>query len=191
METGVLGRTKAASALEAPTPRNRSAVQTVPPKKRPRSRESRYFLRQRGTEGISVTAGLHRQHRTQCFVDRRQLLLWRSPIRGCLGYVGLYLLFEAPDAFHRKLVEIAGDDSEEPDPLQQRIPFVQCLMEHAPLESERTQFTIEIQRRVGQVDICRLVRGDGGSASQPSTASLVCSASSPNSSPARNSSLLP
>jgi hypothetical protein len=60
------------------------------------------------------------------------------------------LLFQAADALHAELVEVAGDDREKAHPVKQRRAVVGRLVEDAPVEGKFTQFAVEIQRRVGE-----------------------------------------
>ena len=44
---------------------------------------------------------------------------------------GANLLFQAADALHEKLVQVRTDDTDELEPLEQRVGFVLGLVQHA------------------------------------------------------------
>ena len=64
---------------------------------------------------------------------------------GAVERVGNRFLLQHGDADHEKLVEIGEQDGEKLDALDQRIRRVLRFLQHAPLESEQTQFAIKVQ----------------------------------------------
>jgi hypothetical protein len=65
------------------------------------------------------------------------------------------LLLETADALHEELIEIAADDGQELDPLQQRGARILGLVEHAAVEGEPGQFATQIEAGVVEVDFGR------------------------------------
>ena len=92
-------------------------------------------------------------------VDRRQLvdegedpvaggveLLLRRPAVGRVGGAAdLRLLAQPGDPDLEELVEVAGEDGQELDPLEQRIALVACLEEHAGVELQPRELAIEVR----------------------------------------------
>ena len=91
----------------------------------------------------------------------RDLFPRRPPVGGPSDGARLDLLAQARDADLEELVEIAGEDGQELDPLEQRITGVASLVEHARVELEPREFAVEI-RKLGLF----LARSPGASWSQ-------------------------
>ena len=79
--------------------------------------------------------------------DLGQLLGCRSAIGRGGGRSGRDLLPETGHADLEELIEVAGEDGQELDPLQERIAFVARLVQHAGVEVEPGQLAIEVRRR--------------------------------------------
>ena len=60
---------------------------------------------------------------------------------------GLDLLAQAGDADLEELVEVAGEDGQELDPLEQRVALVARLVEHAGVELEPGQLAVDVRER--------------------------------------------
>ncbi len=80
--------------------------------------------------------------------DRRQLLVGGPAVGGAGDLAGLDLLAQAGDPDLEELVEVAGEDGQELDPLEQRVALVARLVEHAGVELEPGQLAVEV--RVGR-----------------------------------------
>ena len=81
------------------------------------------------------------------------LLLGCTAVHGELGHARDSLEFQSTDALHEKLVQVRAGDRQEFQALEQRIPIVVGLGQHASVESQPGQLPIEIQGRPGQVDV--------------------------------------
>ena len=70
------------------------------------------------------------------------------PRRNLLGPLGggpdRHSLFEARDAYLKELVEVRTYDAKEAQPFQQRHFRVKCLGEHALVELEQAEFTVDV-----------------------------------------------
>ena len=66
--------------------------------------------------------------------DAIQLLAGGEPIRRGLGVTRGHLLHQARDAHLEELVEVAGEDGQEADALEERVAGVLCLVQHALVE---------------------------------------------------------
>ncbi len=87
-------------------------------------------------------------------------LLVGGPAVGRAGdLAGLDLLAQAGDPDLEELVEVAGEDGQELDPLEQRVALVARLVQDAGVELEPRQLAVQVRER-------RLRRGscDGGAA---------------------------
>ena len=85
--------------------------------------------------------------------DRFELLTGGEAVDRRLLYAAACLAFQPGDADHSEFVEVTGGDREEPQPLEQRIAFVLRLAQHAAVECQPAQFTI---------DVAACVRGEIG-----------------------------
>ena len=93
--------------------------------------------------------------------DRLEHLAGQQPGGGRDGDAGRDPALEAGDADHEELVEVAGEDRQEPGPLQQRQPRVLGQLEHPLVEVQPGQLAVEEpvlvlldrveRRRVGDV----------------------------------------
>ena len=75
--------------------------------------------------------------------DRLEHLARHQPRRGPYGDARGDASLEAGDADHEELVEVAGEDREEPRPLQQRHPRVLGQLEHPLVEVEPGDLAVE------------------------------------------------
>ena len=66
---------------------------------------------------------------------------------------GRDLLLEAGDPHLEELVEVAAEDAEELEPLEQRRPGVERLVQHAAVELEPGELAIDVERRVPEVEV--------------------------------------
>ena len=84
--------------------------------------------------------------------DRGQLILGCHAVGGTLDDPRGDLLFEARDTDLEELIEVAAEDREELEALEQRRSAVECLMQHATVELEPGELAIQVERRVSEVD---------------------------------------
>ena len=76
---------------------------------------------------------------------RRQLLPGRPPVGRAGDGAGLDLLAQAGDADLEELVEVAGEDRQELDPLEEGVSGVARLVEHARVELEPGELAVEVR----------------------------------------------
>ena len=88
---------------------------------------------------LLLVAGQHRDG----LGNAGELLGRRQPVGALGGDAGAHLALEAGDADHGEFVEVVGRDREKADPLQQRVGFVGRLLEHAPVEMQPGQLTVD------------------------------------------------
>ena len=101
---------------------------------------------------LIVPAGVLFFHETVGLAgDRGELLIGQESIGIHISHLGLDLLEHARDTDLEELVEIAGHDGQELDPLEERVPRVSSLLEHAMVESEPGDLAICVELRVSQV----------------------------------------
>ena len=60
------------------------------------------------------------------------------------------LLAQAIDPLHHELVQVRGGDGEEVDPLQERSPFIQRLVQNAPVELQPIQVAVQEPGSIGR-----------------------------------------
>ena len=89
------------------------------------------------------------------------LLLRRQAVDGRLGNARRLALLEAADALHEELVERHGRDSQELEALEERVAIVLGLVQHAAVEREPGQLTIQVQRRIVEIGRVRGFARDG------------------------------
>jgi hypothetical protein len=63
------------------------------------------------------------------------------------------LLLQAGDADFEELVQVAGEDQQELQPLQQRVGLIQRLFQHADVELQLRQLAVDVQAAVIQAGI--------------------------------------
>jgi hypothetical protein len=81
--------------------------------------------------------------------DRRQLLARRLAVRRQFADVARQLLAQAADPLHEELVEVAVEDGDEAQALEQRRRGVGRDRQHAAVELEPRQLAIEQRHRLG------------------------------------------
>ena len=92
----------------------------------------------------------------------RQLLVGGAPVGRAGDLAGLDLLAQAGDADLEELVEVAGEDGQELDPLEQRVALVARLVEDAGVELEPRQLAVEVRERSPWRAARGAARGDDG-----------------------------
>ena len=79
--------------------------------------------------------------------DRGELVLGGPAVGRQRGLARLDLLAQTGDADLEELVEIAGEDREELDPLELWIALVACLVQHPSVEFQPGQLAIDVRER--------------------------------------------
>ena len=120
-------------------------------------------FRQLGLDVPLEAARLLLQHRHDGVADDAELFLGRQPVGRAGDRAQVDLLFQPAHAFHIKLVEIRVENREKPEAFEQRRAGVHRLVEHAAIELEPRQLTIEKlrRRRVVEARVAALFRGRG------------------------------
>src|SRR5580700_5154101 len=85
--------------------------------------------------------------------NRLQLLRNRQSVRAQLDGAGFLQLLEAGDADLEEFVEVGARDAQKPHPLEQRDAAVLGLLQHALIELEKREFSIDVELRYLQVDV--------------------------------------
>ena len=103
-----------------------------------------------GEQGQELTHDLPRAlHQVgRLLANKRQLLGRSQPVHGALHHAGCHLLFEAGHTHHEELGEIRADDRQELHALEEGIPLVLGLFQHATEERQETQLPVEVLGRV-------------------------------------------
>jgi len=92
-------------------------------------------------------------------LDERQQALRRVTVGGRQGHPGLDLLAQARDAHHEELAEDRPDDTDELDPLQQRVGGIARLVEHPVEEVQQTELAVDVELRVAEIGVGEVSRG--------------------------------
>ena len=80
-----------------------------------------------------------------------QLLLHGHAVRaGAIADARLHFLLQAAHADHEELIEIAADNGEKLESLEERHPGILSLFEDAPIEFEPAQLAADVERGVIQ-----------------------------------------
>jgi hypothetical protein len=87
-----------------------------------------------GQEFFPVAAVLAFQHFAHALVDGAENFAGGSAIRAALDHVALDLLLQSRHSHLKELIEIRAGDREELHALQERIVWIQGLVEHALIE---------------------------------------------------------
>jgi hypothetical protein len=109
---------------------------------------------QRRQQEVVEAAVLRFDERVGSVVDRAHLLGDGQAIGPGLIGAQLQSLLQTSDADLEELVEIARGDAQELEPLEQRDLLVARLREHAPIEFEQRQLTVDVvlgRAEIGQV----------------------------------------
>ena len=109
------------------------------------------FGRQQRPQRLAPARRLIVDLRQRAAADRRQLLIGGLAVDRHLFDAGAELLQDGRDAHHEELVEIGAGDGEELDALEQRMRGVLRLRQHALVERQPAQLSIDIQRRAAEV----------------------------------------
>ena len=91
--------------------------------------------------------------------DGRELILGRHPVRGPFDDAGGRLLLEAGDTDLEEFVEIAAEDREKLEPLEERRALVEGFVENPAIELEPGQLAIQVETGIPEIDRGR--RDDG------------------------------
>ncbi len=109
-------------------------------------------LRQRGAKDARPAMRLAGQHVSGLAADDRQLLRCREAVRGSVLSPCAPLPQEGRRANHEEFVEIGRGDGEKFHPLEQRVSLVLRLRKHPAVERNPAQLSIDVERRIGEVD---------------------------------------
>ena len=91
------------------------------------------------------------EHRHELFPDRRELLAGCHAVGGCLERADLQLTAETRHPDHEELVEVATEDRQELDALEQRMPLVERLFQDATVEREPGELPVDVVALVVEV----------------------------------------
>ncbi len=83
--------------------------------------------------------------------DPRQSLVWLQAVGTRLFAGERDLLLQTGDTNLEELIEVAGKDKQELEPLEQRVGLVQRLLQHTDIELQLRQLTVDIKAAVVQV----------------------------------------
>ena len=83
--------------------------------------------------------------------DGAELGLRGHAVGGALYDARRDLLLEARDPYLEELVQVAAEDGEELDPLEQRRPGVEGLVQDPPVELQPAELPVQVERGVPQV----------------------------------------
>ena len=116
---------------------------------------------QRGQHVVEQAITLAVDHGPHGFGHQLQLGIRRPALEIEIGYPRRFLPLETAHALAKELVQIAGGDGQILEPLQQRMPPVQRLVEHPPVEVQPRQFPVVdhlrraqfVQRQRGQIHV--------------------------------------
>src|SRR5690349_543074 len=79
--------------------------------------------------------------------DSAQLLGGRLAVGRAAGHTGGNLLLDAGHADHEELVEIGTEDRQKLHALEQRVAFVECLIQNTAVEFEPAKLAIDVCRK--------------------------------------------
>ena len=94
---------------------------------------------------LRVGLGVARDHRQQPRANRVERLGRAHAVRCRLGSTCLDLALQPGDADLEELVEVAGEDRQEADPIEQRVALVDGLEQHALVELEPRQLAVDVR----------------------------------------------
>src|SRR5262249_6509403 len=101
--------------------------------------------RQLGPELLLPAAALLGQHGERPLAHDRNLLLRRQAVARDGLVAAAHLLQQRRDADHEELVQVGADDREELDALEQWMPLVPRLREHAGVERQPAQLAVNVE----------------------------------------------
>ena len=125
-------------------------------------------LGQVGKDHVAELTGLAAVELGYPLGDARQDLIRRQAVGATGVDPGVDLVVHPGNPDHEELVQVGGEDRQELDPFHQRQRLVLGQLEHAVVEVEPGQFTVQVERGVGQVrdgrgrgrlSVCLAVRG--------------------------------
>src|SRR5688572_14958981 len=122
---------------------------------------------ERGYQSLVETFLLSREQLAHPLVDGLELCRRGEAVRTARRYPGRHLPPKASDAHHVELVEVRAEDRQELQPLEKRIALVERLMEHARVELEPAELTVEVERRWQRFRGHRVSRNFYGGAELP------------------------
>ncbi len=106
---------------------------------------------QRVQEGSPALLLVGHQH-VGLLIDRHKLLGGRAAVQAPLRHAPGHLGLQTGDTHHVELVQVAGRDRQEAQPLQNRMQGVERFVEHTLVESQPRDFAVdEALRRLGNV----------------------------------------
>ena len=100
------------------------------------------MLAQFGKDIFVQTGALNVDHRPDRACDQRQLDVGCPAVEGQVGHSSCLLAFEPADPFAEILVEIAGSDGNEFEPLEQRGAGIDRFVQHTPVEIEPAELAV-------------------------------------------------
>ncbi len=91
--------------------------------------------------------------------DRVELRLGSHAVGRALDDAGGHLPLEPGDPDLEELVEIAAEDAEELEPLEQRRAGVERLVQHPAVELQPGELPVDVERRVPEIQRARRLHG--------------------------------
>ncbi len=83
--------------------------------------------------------------------DGGQLLRRGHPVGRGLQHPRFQLAAQSGDSNHEELVEVGGEDRQELDPLERRMPGIERLLQDAAVELDPAQLPVDVQGRVIEI----------------------------------------
>jgi hypothetical protein len=80
------------------------------------------------------------------------LFLGQSAVNGQSADTGPDLLFQPADSFHKELIKVGADNSQEKDPFQQWITVILAFVQNPFVKGKPCQFPVEIKFRRLQIN---------------------------------------
>ena len=108
----------------------------------------------RGRSMLVQAAVLRVDQARGTLVDGLELLGDRHAVGGQLAAAELLQLLQARDADLEELIEVAAGDAQELQPLEQRHPGVEGLIEHALVELQEREFAVDVV--LGRLEVRRI-----------------------------------
>ena len=92
--------------------------------------------------------------------DGVELRLGRHAVGGALDDAGGHLALEPGHPHLVELVEVAAEDAEELEPLEERSAGVERLVQHPAVELQPGELAVDVERRIPQIQRGRRRRGE-------------------------------